>query len=163
MGQSKPCWVVLIARDMQVHMPPELYTSLDQAEDEARRWLSTLFAWKPSSKRVSTSGTLQVGRRFALHMISFDFPDPWRAGSLWLGAEWTARSYPRMRSDLLPTDAGGARSWVSVRLSRRMAPVRTSPWCYSGRYELGDSTRYVAASRIKRVCGPWSGSEPSGT
>ena len=93
MAYSKRCWVLLITRDMRVHVPPELYLSVDQAEDEARRWLATLFGWRPTSKRVSSAGAVSIGRRFALHLIDFELHESWHAGSLWIGAEWNDRSF----------------------------------------------------------------------
>ena len=150
-------WVLLVTREYQVHLPPELYTSLEQAEDEARRCLSYLFGWRATSKRVSSAGAIRVGRRFMLHMLQFEFPDPWRAGALWLGAEWGGKSFPRMRTQLLPMDGWDARSWVTVRAIGRGGAVRATPWSVSGQYSRGEAVRHVSASRIKRVCGPWSG------
>jgi hypothetical protein len=48
------CWILLVTRDFRVHMPPERYSNLDQAQNEARRWLSALFGWRPISKRVTS-------------------------------------------------------------------------------------------------------------
>ena len=101
MGYARKCWVLLIMRDMRVHVPPELYLSPDQAEDEARRRLSVLFGWRPTSKRVLTAGALPIGRRFTLQVIDFEMHESWHAGSLWIGAEWNDRSFPRMRTALL--------------------------------------------------------------
>lgn len=160
MGYAKKCWVLLITRDMRVHVPPELYLNLDQAEDEARRWLSVLFGWRPTSKRVSTAGAVPVGRRFALHMIDFEMHESWHAGSLWIGAEWNDRSFPRMQTELLPTGVQGAHSWAASRLSRRLGvPMKTSPWECRGQYEFKGKVHHVSASRIKYLCGPWSGAD----
>lgn len=160
MGFSKKCWVLLVTRDMRVHVPPELYLSSDQAEDEARRWLSVLFGWRPTSKRVSTAGAVPVGRRFMLHMIDFEMHESWHAGSLWIGAQWNDRSFPRMRTELLPTGVQGAHSWAASRLSQRLGvSVRTSPWECRGEYEFKGKVHHVSACRVKYMCGPWSGAD----
>lgn len=142
---------------MQVHLPPEMYTNLDQAEDEARRWLGVLFGWRPTTRRTVSTGLVQVGRQYSMHLIHFELPDPWRAGSMWLGTEWGARSFPRMRSTLLPADFVGASSWAGGKLAYRGGNLNTSPWLLSGQYRRGGSPRFVTASRIKRIGGGWPG------
>jgi hypothetical protein len=154
---NRSCWVLLVTRGMQIHLPPEMYTNLDQAEDEARRWLTILFGWRPTTRRAVSTGVVRVGREYSMHLIHFELPDPWRAGSMWLGTEWGERSFPRMRSTLLPGDFRRAYSWASGKLVFRGGNCRTSPWLVAGRYKRGGRSRYIAASRIKRIDGGWFG------
>ena len=98
-----------------------------------------------------------VGRRLALHLVNFELHESWHAGSLWIGAEWTDRSFPRMRTELLPTDAQGAHSWAAARLSRRLGvPMRTSPWdCHGHTSSQARPTMFrCVASSICAVHGP---------
>lgn len=150
-------WVLLVTKGMQVYLPPELYLNLDQAEDEARRWLAILFGWRPSSKRSVSTGVVRAGRQFSMHLIRFELPNQWSAGALWLGAEWCERAFPRMRTTLLPVDFPGAESWAGGKLAWRGGSIKTSPWLLSGQYSRGGLRRYISASRIKRVSGGWSG------
>jgi hypothetical protein len=151
------CWVLLVTREFQVHMPPELYTSRGQAENEARRWLTVLFGWRPTSKRVTTAGPIRVGDRYAVHLIKFPLPAPWRACPLWIETEWNDRSFPRMRTELLAVDLDEADGRVGNRLAwRGGARARKTEWSSGGHYRYRGRTYYIAAHRVKFADGPWA-------
>lgn len=104
------CWVLLVTRGLRVWLPPEVYLQRDLALREAARWSRTL--------RVSVHPPTFAPSVRALHVIETLFPEPWRACTVRVGVTWTARSYPKMKVELMAADEAEGAAWLRRRVPR---------------------------------------------
>lgn len=136
-----PCWVLIVSRGLEVWLPPELYLQRDLAIRESTRWRTT-FRLPPRPPEFSS-------RARCLHLLEAMFPEPWRACPVRLGLTWSARSYPKMKIELMAADEKEAVDWL-----RRKTPRGTD---VDQREQVEFLRRGVLASagvfRVKRVMG----------
>ncbi len=145
-------WLLIVTKELRVHMPPELYDNLDRAEMEGQRWLSTVLGWRPAAKGALVAGAPSGKGRYLLHLRAFELPDTWRSCPLWACTKWNAKTYPRLHVEVVAADRHEAHSWVSEN-----SDVGVGALCgeWQGRvvFERGGVERYVAAKRLKSVRG----------
>lgn len=146
-------WLLVITRDLSVHMPPELYDNLDRAEMEGRRWLSTLLGWRPASKGALVSGSPAGRGRYLLHMQPFELPNSWRACPLWACMKSSAKSQPRIHLEIIAASQEEAHDWVNSQTRKYLTPARCGEWRVWTEVGEGTARTHVASHRIKAVRG----------
>ena len=106
-NRLNPCWVLIVTRGLRVWLPPEVYLQRRLAEVESQRWRAAL--------RLPVAQPRFSPRARFLHLIASEFPDSWRACPVWVGVTWSAKTYPRLRSELMATDEKEATTWFRRR------------------------------------------------
>ena len=136
-----PCWVLLITRGLRVWIPPEVYLQRDLALREATRWRRTLRLPENTPAFSSTARTL--------HLIQTLFPEPWRACPVRVGVTWSARTYPKMKIELIAADDEEGSEWLWRRVPKKID--------LAGQEQVVFERRGIGTSagnfRVKRVMG----------
>jgi len=136
-----PCLVLIVTRGFRVWLPPEVYLQRRLAEMESDRWRAAL-RLPVAQPRFST-------RARCLHLISSEFPDSWRACPVWVGVTWSAKTYPRLRSELMAADEKEAATWF-----RRRTPKGVGRGVEKqAEFERRGVLTSVGVFRVKRVMG----------
>ena len=146
-------WLLVVTRDLRVHMPPELYENLDRAELEGRRWLSTVLGWRPASNGALVAGSPAGTGRYLLHMKEFELPNPWRACPLWACVKWSAKAQPRIHLEIIAASQEEAHDWVNAQTRKSLVPARCGEWRVWTEVGDGSARTHVASHRIKVVKG----------
>jgi hypothetical protein len=135
------CWILLVARGLEMWLPPEIYLSKSFAETESERWRAIL--------HIAASPPPLTARSKSLHLVLGAFPDPWRACPMWIGLTWSETSYPEMKTQLLAADSGEAAAWLNRRTPKSVQAKEPGQHVFERR---GIGTA-VGVFRVKRVVG----------
>lgn len=136
------CWVLIVTRGLRVWLPPEVYVhDRENAIREARRWCAML--------RIPLEPGDYSPRTKSLHLIQMVFPDPWRACPVWVGINWSVRTYPAMKTELMAADESEATAW----LRRRVPKSATTDSTGQVEFERRGSLASAGVFRVKRVTG----------
>lgn len=137
-----PCWVLIVTRGLTVWLPPEVYLHRrDLAQREMARWREIL--------HIPTEPPEFSPRARVLHLVRASFPEPWRAGPVWVGVRWSVRSYPRLKIELMAADEQGAADWLRQRVPKKLS--LQSPGEIE--FERRGVPTSVGVFRVKRVSG----------
>jgi hypothetical protein len=144
-------WLLLITRDMQLCMPPELYWQKARADFEAQRWLWMLFGWTSVPGKHLAAGQIKVGVRHVLHLVQIDTPEPWVAMPLWACLATNEDIYPKMTIDLIAGDRDEGKAWVLRHARKLEAPSNSfgAEWCFDMTFTRKGTKHYAAAHRVK--------------
>jgi hypothetical protein len=146
-------WLLLITRDMRLHMPPELFSSRVVADFEARRWLWFLFGLRRVSDKRLAGGEVKVGVRHVLHLFEMDVPESWGAMQLWACLATDEDSYPKLTVDLIAGNFDEGKAWVLQHSRKSEAPSESfgAEWCYELTFHRRGVWHYAAAHTIRRA------------
>jgi len=135
------CWLLVVTRGLKVWLPPEVYLNKDLAVRESSRWRATV-RLPVAPRKFSSSGR-------CLHLIQTMFPEPWRACPVWMGVTWTARSYPRLKIELMAADDQEAADWLRRRTPKSLHMSEPGQVVFQRRGVLA----MAGVFRVKRVMG----------
>ena len=148
----RPCWLLITTKGLRGRMPPEDYLERGMAAREARRWIETLSRRQPPEDPLKSSPH-RLGDRVLMHVVETSFVEPWRACPLWVGVRWSAKSYPRLRVELIAADSSEAAEWVFSGSKSALDPSADHECRLEASFERRTVPTYVAAHRVKRFSG----------
>lgn len=148
------CCILIVTRDLRVHLPPEIYDRRSTAIREANRWIGVLCGRIRPGAIDDAPLRKSLGRGLFIQVVEVDLVDEWQACPLWLTLAWTRRTFPSLTLTVMAIDDQEARQWV-LNAARRQIPDGSS-WSDLRHEVLFTSRgieRYVAAHRLKRIMG----------
>lgn len=148
----RPCWLLVITKDLHVWMPPEVYTERAIALREARRWVSVL-SRRRSPADVGAESSLPLPGHAALHLAESQFAEPWRACPLWVGVRWSSEEGATLQSELLALDPDEAEAWVRERSKAELNPDSDPELRFESTWERAGVRSHLAVHRLKRFIG----------
>jgi hypothetical protein len=141
-------WVILITDGTVIEYPPEAYATVEQARNEAQRWVWIIsgMGWLPIEE--SADNRWLVGDR-DVRLVKAD-----GEGS-WVGTFWTWDGYPDPEATLL-RGREEARSWVIAPVGGVLDPssVEENDWMIVATFERKEEEAYAVAHRLKCVAAP---------
>jgi hypothetical protein len=148
----RPCWLLVITKDLRVWMPPEVYLESGMAAREARRWASTL-SRRRKPIEIDADFSMQLPRNAALHVVEKGFPEAWRACPLWVGVRWSSKQGAIPGTEMLAVESEDAAEWVRSGSGVALDPGSDPELRFEASWERGGVRSYVAAHRLKRFTG----------
>ncbi len=144
-------WLLMITRDMRVHVPPQLFWTRANADFEARRWLWFLFGWTRVSDTRLAAGQVKVGVRHMLHLVEMEIPESWVAEPLWACMATDESTYPKLAVDLIAGDWEEAKAWVLLHSRKAEAPGESfgAEWCFEKTFHRRGTKHYAAAHKLR--------------